>query len=146
MPAALSYGRLLDVVKDEVQLVVKDLEVYATDTPPLDYGLELEVEGIQRAADTAGLQRFHPVGYSASGASSLAFTSKYPERLISLALIEPAWSGNEGWNADDLADWAETDRVTALPPDERMRAFMRRQMRPGVEPPALPTPPGLPPP
>src|SRR5207249_10435275 len=65
---------------------------------------------------------------------------------IRLARIEPAWIGNEGWNAEDAADWAEMDRVMALPPDERMRAFMRWEMRAGVEPPALPMPPGPPPP
>jgi pimeloyl-ACP methyl ester carboxylesterase len=144
MPAALSYGPLLDVVKDEVQPVVKDLEVYTTDTPPLDYGLELEVEGIKGAADAAGLKSFHLVGYSAGGASSLAFTAKYPERLISLALIEPAWIGNEGWDAEDATDWAEMDRLIELPPEQRMSAFMRWQMCPGVEPPALPMPPGPP--
>lgn len=138
MPAGLSYGALLPVLGDEVQAVVKDLEVYAGDTPPPDYGLEMEVAGIQRVADAAGLQTFHLVGYSAGGASSLAFAARYPERLRSLALIEPAWIGNEGLTAEEQADLAELDRVVALPPDDRMRAFLRWQMREGVDPPALP--------
>lgn len=146
MPAGLSYERLLNVIKDEVRAVAKDLEVYATAAPPADYGLDLEVEGIRRAADAAGFGTFHLVGYSAGGAASLAFAARYPGRLRSLALIEPAWIGNDGWTPEDVADWAELDRVVALPNDERMRAFARWQMRPGVEPPQLPLPPGPPPP
>jgi pimeloyl-ACP methyl ester carboxylesterase len=146
MPAGLSYAPLLDVIKDHVQTVVKDLELYASAAPPSNYGLELEVEGIERAADAAGFQTFHLVGYSAGGASSLAFAAQYPDRLRSLALIEPAWIGNDDWTPEDVADWVELDRVMALPDDERMRAFARWQMRPGVEPPQLPLPPGPPPP
>jgi len=140
-PAAISYGPLLEVIKDEAGVVVKDLEVYATETPPPDYSLELEVEGIKRSAEAAGLKSFHLVGYSGGGAASLAFIAKYPEPVRSLALIEPAWIGI---NPEDAADWSEMDRIMALPPNERMQAFIRAGLRPGVEPP--PPPPGLPPP
>ena len=145
MPGALSYAPLLNVIKDHLQAVVKDLEVYATASPPGNYGLELEVEGIKRVADATGFDTFHLVGYSAGGASSLAFAARYPDRLRSLALIEPAWIGNEGETPEDAADRAELDRVIALPDDERMRAFARWQMRPGLEPPQLPIPAGPPP-
>jgi pimeloyl-ACP methyl ester carboxylesterase len=136
MPAALSYGSLLAVLGNEVQAVAKELEVYAGATPPSDYGLGLEVDGITRAADAAGFRDFHLVGYSAGGASSLAFAAKHPERLRNLALIEPAWIGNEGLTAEMEADLAELYRVVALPPEERMPAFLFWQMRPGVAPPA----------
>ena len=146
MPGAMSYGQLLNAIQDQVQAVAKDLEVYRTATPPADYGLELEVEGINCAADAAGFETFHLVGYSAGGASSLAFAAQYPGRLRSLALIEPAWIGNDDWTSEDVTDWAELDRVIALEDDARMRAFARWQMRPGVQPPQLSLPPGPPPP
>ncbi len=146
MVASMSYGPLLEVIKDQVQPVVKDLEVYATDTPPSNYGLGMEVAGIQRVADAAGFKDFHLVGYSAGGAASLAFTAQFPGRLKSLALIEPAWIGNDDWTSEDVADWAEMDQAVALPNEERMRAFARWQMRPGLEPPKLQFPPGPPPP
>jgi pimeloyl-ACP methyl ester carboxylesterase len=142
-PAAIAYGPLLGVLGDKIQPITKDLEVYADDAPPPDYGLEVEVEGIRRVAEAAGLKRFHLVGYSGGGACSLAFTAKYPERLKSLALIEPAWSGRP--TPEDAEDWAELERVMTLAPDERMQAFMRWHMRPGVEPPAMKLPPGPPP-
>jgi len=141
MPSELAYGPLLNVIGGQIHPILKELEIYATQTPPPDYGLELEIEGIRRAADSAGVERFHLVGYSAGGASSLAFTAKYPERLKSLALVEPAWIGSLN-SAEDVEDWEKLEHLTSLPPDERMQAFMQWQMRPGVEPPRLPLPPG----
>ena len=143
MPGDLSYAPLLRALGDQVPPIVKDLEVYATDMPPASYGLDVEVEGIRRVADAAGAKRFHLVGYSGGGAFSLAFTAKYPERLSSLALIEPAWVGAP--TLDDAVDWTELNRVMTLPSDEQMQAFARWQMRPGVQPPSIPLPPGPPP-
>ena len=113
-PAEIVYAPLLSVVGDQIRAYPKELEVYAADRPPANYGLELEVEGIRRVADAAGLERFHLVGYSAGGASSLAFTAKYPERLNSLALIEPAWIGDN--ITEDGQDWADMERLITLPP------------------------------
>ena len=141
MPAAISYGPLLEVVKDEAKVVAKDLEVYAADTPPPSYGLEREVEGIKRAAEASGLKSFHLVGYSGGGAASLAFIVKYPELVRSLALIEPAWIGSDP-TPEEVAYWSEMDRIMALPPEERMQAFLHASMRPGVQlSPFLPGPP-----
>jgi pimeloyl-ACP methyl ester carboxylesterase len=140
MPAELAYRPLLSVIGTEIQAIAKELEVYALDRPPADYGLGLEVEGITRTADAAGLERFHLVGYSAGGAASLAFAAQYPQRIRSLALVEPAWIG--GLTPDDAQDWAEIEHLMTLPADERMQAFQRWQMLPGVEPPRLPLPPG----
>jgi pimeloyl-ACP methyl ester carboxylesterase len=142
-PAELSYGPLLNVLGDQIRPIVKDLEIYATDAPPSNYGLEMEVEGILRAAEGAGARRFHLVGFSAGGAAALAFTAKYPERLRSLALIEPAWIGRIA--AEDADEWATLGQIMTLPPGERMRAFVVWHMRPGVQPPAMQQPPGPPP-
>jgi pimeloyl-ACP methyl ester carboxylesterase len=143
MPGDLSFAPLLRALGDQVHPIVKDLEVYAADMPPAGYGLDVEVEGIRHMADAAGAKRFHLVGYSGGGAFSLAFTAKYPERLSSLALIEPAWVGAP--TTEDAADWTELNRVMTLPPDEQMKAFSRWQIRPGVQPPSIPLPPRPPP-
>jgi pimeloyl-ACP methyl ester carboxylesterase len=145
MPVMLSYAPLMDVLQNEITAYPKELEVYNNDAPPVDYKLDMEIEGIKRIADDAGLETFHLVAYSGGGASSLAFASVYPERLSSLALIEPAWIGNEGLGAEDTADWAEIDEMLSLPPEKRMKAFQRWQMKKGVEPPELPVPKGPPP-
>jgi pimeloyl-ACP methyl ester carboxylesterase len=144
LPADLAYGALLEALGDEVDAVAKDLEIYAGAEPPPDYTLDVEIEGILRAAEASGFDRFHLVGYSAGGASSLAFAATQPERLRSLALLEPAWAGNEGLDHEEEAVWREYDRIMALPPEEMMPAFVRTNLAPGVEPP--PPPHGSPPP
>jgi pimeloyl-ACP methyl ester carboxylesterase len=108
LPADLAYGALLEALGDEVEAVAKDLEIYAGEEPPPNYALDVEIEGILRFADASGFDRFHLVGYSGGGASSLAFAAKHPERLRSLALLEPAWAGNE---ALDPAEQAAGGRV-----------------------------------
>lgn len=144
LPAAPAYEGLLAVLGDEVQAVAKDLEIYAGDAPPPDYSIDTEIDGIARAADAAGFEHFNLVGYSGGGASSLAFAARHPDRLLSLALLEPAWAGNDGLSKEELALREKFDRLEDLPPGERMRAFTRLQLAPGVEPP--PPPPGDPPP
>lgn len=144
MPADLAYGALLDALGDEVQAIAKELELYAGREPPPDYTLQYEIDGVLRVAAEAGFDRFHLVGYSAGGASSAAFAASHPERLLSLALIEPAWLGNEGLSPEEQAVRREFDRIAPLPPDQLMPAFVASQLAPGVEPP--PPPPGPPPP
>ena len=97
-----------------------------------------------RTADEAGFDRFNLVGYSGGGASGLAFAAKHPERLSSLALLEPAWMGSDELTPDEQEVWREFDRIATLPPAERMPAFMGMQIADGVDLPA--PPPGPPPP
>ena len=144
MPAELAYGALLAALGDDVQAVAKELEIYADAAPPAGYTLQHETDGVLRTADAAGFDRFHLVGYSAGGAASLAFAARHPERLLSLALIEPAWMGNDELSAEERTTWRESDRIAALPPEQMLPAFVANQLATGVEPP--PPPPGPQPP
>jgi pimeloyl-ACP methyl ester carboxylesterase len=144
LPADPAYGALVDALDPEVDAVAKDLEVYRADRPPAAYSLDLEVEGVLRAAADAGFDRFHLVGYSAGGAASVVFAAEHGDRLLSLALLEPAWSGDDGLDSAERAVWEEIGRVMALPAEEMMPAFVRTQLAPDVEPP--PPPPGPTPP
>lgn len=128
LPAALAYPGLVAALGDGFECVPKELEVYAGPEPPNGFGLDTEVEGIARVAQQHGFERFHLVGYSGGGASSLAYAATYPDRLLSLALLEPAWAGNEGLGPEEQALWTERDRIKGLPPDQRMPAFMRAQV------------------
>jgi pimeloyl-ACP methyl ester carboxylesterase len=144
LPAGLAYGQLLEALGDEIEAIAKDLEVYAGERPPAGFTLRLETDGILRTAQEAGFDRFHLVGYSGGGASSLAFAARHPERLLSLALIEPAWAGNASQTPQEQSVWREFDRIRALPDRQLMSEFVRVQLRPGVQPP--PAPQGPPPP
>ncbi len=138
LPAELAYGALIASLGADVEAVAKDLELYATPEPPENYTLELEIAGVLRAADARGWDRFHLVGYSAGGAASLALAATRPERLASLALLEPAWAGNQGLSPAEKAVWFEQDRLAGLPAEQFMPAFMRLGLRADVPPPAPP--------
>lgn len=130
-------------MKNQVQPVLKDHQLYAGDAPPPEWGLSTEVEAIRDAADRAGFGSFHLVGYSGGGAISLALVLAHSGRLRSLALVEPAWIGRSGWTPEEVKYWADEERNMALPPQDLMREFMTLGLRPGVPPP--PSPPGPPP-
>ena len=143
LPAEPAYAALLRVLGERVNAVTKDLEVYSGEQPPPDFSLGTEVDGILREADVRGFDCFHLVGYSGGGASSLAFTAVHGERLLSLALLEPAWAGNERTPTEE-ALMQRFRALDPLPPDQFMAGFVRLQLAPGVEPP--PPPEGPPPP
>jgi pimeloyl-ACP methyl ester carboxylesterase len=144
LPADLAYGSLVEALGDDADAVVKDLEIYATDEPPAGYGLDAEIAGVLREADRRGWERFHLVGYSGGGAAALGAAVQCPERLASLALLEPAWAGTWDLSPREQAVARATEELESLPPDELLRTFVRVQLRPGVEPP--PPPAGDPPP
>ena len=145
LPAQLAYEGLLAELGDEVDARVKDLEMYAGDAvPPPGYSLEIEVEGILRMAAATGFETFHLVGYSAGGASSLAFAARHPDRLRSLALLEPAWAGRTGQSAEEATVYDRLRSISDLPADQVMPAFVQLQLATGVDPPS--PPPGPPPP
>lgn len=144
LPADLAYRGLVSALGGDVETIVKDLEVYRGDAPPPDYSLDTEVAGVLRAADAHGWSRFHLVGYSGGGAAALAVAARAPARLLSMALLEPAWAGGWGWSDAHRRLWVQYDQLEQLPPEQRMPAFMRLQVRPEVQLPA--PPPGPPPP
>jgi pimeloyl-ACP methyl ester carboxylesterase len=144
MPVRPAYGALIAELEPEVDARPKELEVYAAEAPPPDYSLATEVAGITRVADDAGFDRFHLVGYSAGGASSLAFAASHPERLLSLALLEPAFAG---WQEMSDAERAHMERFRPLlgkDGPEMLTDFRRLQLASGVD--DVPPPPGPPPP
>lgn len=144
LPAKLAYPAAVDALGPEADARYKELEIYATETPAEGDFLKREVAGIGAFADKAGFDRFHLVGYSAGGASALAFCAAHPDRLLSLTLNEPGWIGRTGLSPEEAELQRELARIVELPPEERMPAFVRIQLATGVDPP--PPPDGPPPP
>jgi pimeloyl-ACP methyl ester carboxylesterase len=144
LPAALAYADLMTSLGERADVRAKELEIYADDAPPADYSLEQEVTAALAEARDAGFERFHLVGYSAGGAIAATLAARHPGRLLSLALLEPAWLGNEEMEQEESAVWAQFRTVEELPFEEMMSRFVGLQLAPGVAPP--PAPPGPPPP
>ena len=143
LPAEPAYAALLQVLGQRVHAVAKDLEVYADDQPPLGFDLGIEAAGVLREADVHGFDRFHLVGYSGGGASALSLAALHGERLLSLALLEPAWAGNERTQQEEEL-MKRFRALDSLPPAQFMAEFTRLQLAPGVEPPAPPEGPSPP--
>src|SRR5262249_18948246 len=67
----------------------------------------------------------------------------HPDRVLSLALLEPAWAGNDDLSAEELELQKAFRSLRDLPPHEFMAKFAQYQLRPGVK---APPPPEGPPP
>ena len=141
-PAAQRYGPLIAAAGEAADFHTKDLEVYRGATPPSGYSVEEEVEAIDRFAGANGLSRFHLIGYSGGGFISLAYAATRPERLNSLGIFEAARiPGVPTAEEAELRSGFER-KLEGLRGPEFMAAFVREQLKPGVQAPApLPGPP-----
>ena len=144
-PASQRYAPLQAAVGKAAELHLKDLEVYRDSSPPADYSIELELEAIDRFANSLRLDRFHLVGYSGGGFISIAYAGTRSERLLSLGLFEPAMVPGQ-LTAEEQAIVATIKaKLDGLTGPEFMSAFVREQVKPGVQltPPSGPFPPEL---
>ena len=139
-PVEDTFAPLGAQLHGEVALVLKDREAYSR-APGDSLTLADEVAGVCRITDEQGLSSFHLLGYSAGAVVALALTAVHPERVKTLALIEPPWSGNDTASADAKALHDALDHVlNEVPLSQRMAAFRQAIMRPGESP--APLPPG----
>lgn len=131
-PAAQRYAPLKGAVEDAT-LHLKDLEVYSAGQPPADYSVEMEVAGALSFADSLGLDRFHLLGYSGGGFVSLALAAAHPQRLLSLAVFEPA--GVPGQTGSEEREYRRRldDALAGLSGADFMHVFTSHQVRPGVQ-------------
>jgi pimeloyl-ACP methyl ester carboxylesterase len=134
-PAAIRYGALVELLPG-VRSVLHDLAVYDGPQPPADYSIAAELDALDRAADGAGLDRFHAFGHSGGGAVLLAYAAARGDRLVSLAVDEPASDFTVA--GDAVFGWPEFDDALALAPSDALPAFMRLQVAADVELPPAP--------
>lgn len=75
------------------------------------YTAETEREALRLTLDALGLERPHLVGWSGGGKAALEFATEYPDRVRSLALVEPA----AYWVLEELGDRLEdVERANSL--------------------------------
>lgn len=141
-PAANRYAPLNKAVEGGADLHLKDLELYRGDEPPTDYSIEMELAAVDNLAASLHLDRFHLVGYSGGGMMALAYAGTRPDRLLSLALFEPARIPGVLTPAErDFFD-SLNSRLVGLKGPDFMSAFIHEQVKPGahLSPPAPPNP------
>ena len=132
-PAAQRYRPLIEGAGDAAEIHLKDLEVYREATPPPDYSIDEEVAAIERFADEKGLRRFHLVAYSGGGFISLAYAGTRPQRVISLALFEPARIPGPLTEPERAFFTSLEAKLAGLRGGEFMATFVREQVKPGVQ-------------
>ncbi len=143
LPAQQAYEALLESLGPNVDARVKDLELYAGDDPPRDYSLATEVAGIDRVREASSADHMHLVGYSAGGAACLAYAAAQPERVRSLALMEPAFAGWQGMSPEERGHMERFRELQGVTDGDMLGPFQALQLAPDVQPPS--PPPGPPP-
>ena len=139
-PSRQRYGPLVERIGDAADLHLKDLEVYREAVPPANYSISEELEAVDRLADAKGLDRFHLVGYSGGGFISLAYAGTRPERIISLAVFEPAQIPGQLSAPEEAFFGGLRQKLDGLKGDQFMATFVREQVKPGAV--LAPPPPG----
>ena len=61
-----------------------------SDRPKVRYDIDLFCKQLRELLDTLGVERFNLMGLSLGGPISATFTTRYPERVRKLVLIDPA--------------------------------------------------------
>jgi pimeloyl-ACP methyl ester carboxylesterase len=140
MPAHARFAPLMAELHCH-ELWPKELEVYAGEAPPPGYTLDDEVSGLLTFLDRQGVDRAHLYGHSAGGSIALAFTAEHGDRVLSLALDEPATDFSR--EDQELVATLWSGSLDQLPAPQRMQVFTRSLVRPEVD---LPPPPSGPPP
>ncbi|MBI2867454.1 MAG: alpha/beta hydrolase [Chloroflexi bacterium] len=144
-PAAITFGPLQRVLTEGPTPLLKELEVYTSDPPgPPGYSVEQEVEGLLCFADNAGARRFHLFGSSFGAYICLAFIVSYPERVRSLALIEPASINEHSETPEGREHRLRVERCMELPEQDRLPAMLPFLLRrPDAVPPVADPPPWM---
>jgi pimeloyl-ACP methyl ester carboxylesterase len=126
-------------LQGQAQIIPISLQIWDTPTPA-SYTLEDDVEAIRRLAERRDWSRFHLVGFSAGATVALICAHVLSECVATLALIEPATIGDDGWSPGEIEWRARMRTISELPPPQRRTAFRKAMMHPGEAPPKLPPP------
>jgi pimeloyl-ACP methyl ester carboxylesterase len=139
MPAELRYAQLVDALGGGPRLLPRDLAVVGAAEDGRAYSIQAEVDALTAFADEQQLDTFHLYGHSAGGAVCLAYVAAHLQRVLSLALDEPA----SDFSADDLArpEWSAMQRIRELPFADGMVMFRQLQVGPSVSAALPPSPP-----
>ena len=139
-PAEIAYGAFMGTFHRALRLL-RRISRSTRRRSRRGYTLDVEAEACC-ARQTHAAEQFHLVGYSGGGAAALAVAATHPERLTSLALLEPAWAGNWDVRPAEASLRREFGRLQDLAPNScrRSRAstssqvshYRRRRRRPAA--------------
>lgn len=139
-PPEESFAGCIGAIGDAARSLTKGLELFEQDHPVPDYSLAIEVAGVLRAMDEAGIERAHVVGYSGGGGVALALAIEHPDRVLSLAVDEHVVGHRFGVEDEDRF-WADLDAALLLEGLDATLGVIAATNAPGAPPPDLGDPP-----
>ena len=107
-PPEESFRDCIEAIGSRVTSMPKPLELFESEWPMGAYSFEVELDGVLRVMNDAGIERAHLVGYSGGGGVAMAFALEHPERVRSLAVDEPVIGHQLGVD-DEERFWADLD-------------------------------------
>ena len=122
----------------EYRVIIPDLPGFGDNgkDPNADYGMAAQVENVRRFADALGIESFHIGGNSMGGFIALKFALTYPDKVITLALLNNAGVIGERQSELELAAARGENPLTVSSPAEfdQLLDFItyRRIFLPGV--------------
>jgi len=87
-----NWTRLADYLTGEFNVVAVDLPGHGDSSKPLDLGYTVpeQAEHLGRILEALAIDRSHMIGNSMGGAITALFAARYPDRLQSAVLFDPA--------------------------------------------------------
>ena len=87
-----SFYFISKFLKDKLNLVIPDLPGFgdSCQDPDLVYSLDNYIDWLQNFFEQTGLEAFHLCGCSMGGAIAAKFAARFPSKVKSLSLVDPA--------------------------------------------------------
>ena len=92
--AGTSVDRFAERLTGRVDVIMKGLEVWRL-APGKHYDMRVETDAVARIAKAAGPSRHHLFGFSAGGTVALAAALALRDAILSVAVLEPAYIGDD---------------------------------------------------
>ncbi|MEA1080667.1 alpha/beta fold hydrolase [Marinobacter qingdaonensis] len=114
-----NWTRLADQLTDDFNVYAIDLPGHGDSSKPLDLGytLDEQTEHLAGILTALGIDRFHMMGNSMGGAITALFAARYPERIKTAVLFDPAGIFEHESELVDLVREGDNPLIPSKPGD-----------------------------
>ena len=129
--AGTAIETFADGLRDRFEVTLLGLRVWGLD-PGDGYGMDVEVRAV---AEAAGGEPVHLAGFSAGATVALAAALAVGDTVRSVALLEPAFVGDDDWDPSEARWRAAIGSLRSTATAAEVERFREALMAPGVRPP-----------
>lgn len=114
-----NWVRMAPYLPEQYQLLIPDLPGHGNSSigTPEDYAIEAQAETLLAFLDELGIQQVDMAGNSMGGGITVYFASRYPDRVRTIALYDPAGSDRYPSELDEALARGENPLVVEKPGD-----------------------------